>query len=615
MQKRCAKACDPCHRRKERCTGGIPCIQCARRNCKSDCQYGREADERAPKRRKLTNELLSTEAGICVPKIAEQVQVNNGVDSVVVGDSSTLALLSFVRRIGNSLNEDVELNCDDEVMLETSFRDGSGCSHTLLSNLAREEVQRHARSYVDFVHGVFDIFPETELFMDIDEWSPSKSTSKALTVASVPALTLILAIGAEQNGVEDLGNALFVAGYQQASLVMLKPPSLALVQSLMLLVLYLLVKCRRNAAFVLLGSAIQAGHSIGLYDFQSNQNTEARKRAWKCLRILDISSCASLGRSVTTVDMNRHTKIPRIRDDSVDSAALRLCSIAETVLRTVYAERSLTISFALKTSEELKGWADDLPVALVGPSASDELPDKPLHEQICANHMTAAYYWTIMLLTRPFLMNDTLSKSACQVSEQTNTPQALFVDACIDSAFRCLEANMVLLKYPNLPHKLFLVVNTTLVSALVLVLAIFGDYDRTVPIEQGLEYAEIFLKHLSGRDLQAAQYLKFVQAQRHAASRYCKKRAAAEMDRRAAQVHAMFGAVRPVGTMSDIQAMYNTNEASGQPKGQDPSCAPDCTADVEENWSLSFLDFMSSTPDLTDLTETRFAHIVNHEQH
>lgn len=83
-------------------------------------------------------------------------------------------------------------------------------------------------------------------------------------------------------------------------------------------------------------------------------------------------------------------------------------------------------------------------------------------------------------------------------------------------------------------------------------------------------------------------------------------------------MHAMFGAVRPVGTMNDIQAMYNTNEASGQPKGQDPSCAPDCTADVEENWSLSFLDFMSSTPDLTDLTdltETRFAHIVNHEQH
>lgn len=509
-----ARACNQCRKRKETCTGGLPCQQCGRRGIRQ-CAYSSDVEELASKRRKV----VPFDTVIDVPRTAQKLRCCPS--SVFVGDSSTHGFLSFVHCLASLVTDQVQ-NEDWDVLLETE-PGPLDCAE--LTSMETKVVAEFGQAYLCFVHHIFDFFDEEELRRDLSNFSMSKPSDGA--AASSTSLLLVLAIGAEQENRSALGGILFQTEYSELSF--LAGPTLSHLQSLLLVTLYLLMKCCRNAAATHLGMAISVSHALGLHEKCPDA---ASARAWRCVRILDVSTSASLGRPCMTSGSQAQAI-----EDRVHVSGLELCDIAETILRKVYAEKIVSTEFALHVSSKLKIWASSIPGVLV---SSQDTSDVPMDQNLSANHMTAAYYWTIILLTRPFLMDDVLARKE---GRATIPEHSTFIDACIDSAFRCLDATTVLLGYSDLPPFLFLVVNTTLVSALVLVLAHLEDYDRSFPLQDGLEKAERFLQRQAGKDPQAAQYLQYSHTLRAAAQEYCSRRSAAEMKRRSAQVCAIFGAV------------------------------------------------------------------------
>lgn len=508
--------------------GGIPCQLCIRRGTPSQCRastIGPDASVRISDKEPSTKRQRTAESDtltqIPVPEISRILSVSSDLTSrVVVGHSSTLAFLHFVQ----SLSGDIEPFPD--VMLESPWPAiATEYDVALMSQMQNSMAIVLSQHYCDLVHGIFDLFPTDTVTEMVKSW-PSTD----------PVLLLILAIGAEErqaNGDSEIANAFAIEATNSIHQMSLQPPTLRTIQSQVLLIVYLLVTCRRNAAFSQLGMAIASANSIGL----CQSPDDASLRAWKCLRVIDISSCASLGRPLTTAELCS----PTSEHYQAYGVSHKLCSIAEKILRTVYGGMTLTLDFTRCISQELRDWADALPHDLMYGNDSD-LAAINLHHQMHRNHMTAAYFWTIILLTRPFLMNDVLHKrnrEAYKPCELSST----FIDACIDSALRCLDATAILVDQPSLCRRPFLVVNTTLVCALTLGLAVFGDYDKHFSLDEGMGKAVRFLEHVSKFDSLADQYLGYVRRIRNDARQYIRDRAAAEWERRSAQVNQIFGSV------------------------------------------------------------------------
>lgn len=616
VRPRCIRACEPCRRKRERCSGDIPCVLCVRRGIVASCQLtpSRSVSQRLsfdaipgpanPAKRQKNNSSArsSSDEFVFVPKTSRFLPCHVSAEANVhIGDSSTLGMLHFVHDVVLHISRNGEFTLDptNDFMLEVETSSSDSLQYARMEDVTRYETSfTLAQFYFDFTRGIFDLFPEEDILESLrSSYQERKNQTKSIVNNTM--LLLVLAIGAQERQEDTdniLGEVLFQKAYNDLSLNLLCQPTLATVQILLLTTLYLLIACRRNSAFVHLGTAVRSAHTIGLQTTLTHATTfpeilkahqDARMKAWKCLRVLELSSCAALGRPLATTEENGEklleepinsiegdTNQSESSDHLINLASIKLCFIAEKILKTVYQERKLSLRFAHSMSQCLRDWSKSLPNVFINTDDQNDIYQShieiaELPHQLCRNHMTAAYYWTIILLTRPFLMNDVAVKVGLyegdlheKVKGMSGSSSSMFIDACIDSAFRCLDATIILVKQMPLGKKLFLVVNTTLVSALVLGLATFGDYDKALPLDAGLEKAENFLRHMASHDPQAAQYLDYVQRVRTAAQNHCKRRAAAEMKKRSAHVAELFGTVSRREHSESVNRFERANRVS-----------------------------------------------------
>jgi hypothetical protein len=81
---------------------------------------------------------------------------------------------------------------------------------------------------------------------------------------------LILAIGSQcrvsSSWDSRFSRGYFVRGQQKAMEGMLEDPSITMIWAFLLMAFYLLGACRRNSAFMYLGVAARAAHSLGLHE-------------------------------------------------------------------------------------------------------------------------------------------------------------------------------------------------------------------------------------------------------------------------------------------------------------------------------------------------------------
>ncbi|OOQ89196.1 fungal specific transcription factor domain protein [Penicillium brasilianum] len=592
---RCRRACDSCKRRKQKCNGEQPCTICIQRNKEPECHFSdRPArllkpeskdstmllSERivpSPQRETAMDRLLNSledrgmnleqevrdekEGMAPVPKVARLLRDGQG-KFMYIGDSASLSFLQSVRRVVSSSIGRCEFTEDNSrhSMLEAFQSNPSTQAGPLIPPPSNEEAQRLARQFVLATSPLLDLFDLEEFHPRLANWVRNPSGDED-TVSSI--FYLVLAIGAQVSEVnQTLAEQYFSSGRQLAFSAFQETPSIHTIQSYILISMYMLGACRRNGAFMNLGIALRAAYAVGIHRKDANalfcgRERRARERVWKSLRMMDLFLSASLGRPPATSDYDYD-----IRDDTLVSAdqqrnltpdqqlsvaVTSLCRIFERILTDVYMKQVISINVAEAISNQHRAWVRTLPTVLR--MQTERLDNKSMEDSLAAAHVFGSYYWSIILLTRPFLVYRVAqyvkSKADPSSSESRNTSSriSLFADACVYSAIRGLDVVDDLARFGSLPRRLPFLINSVFNSAVVLGAAFFADYDNLLPLEEGLNKAERFLGLFVPHDPHACRFLQIVKYLRGAVAEYVQRRNRQWMERRSRQVDQLFGQV------------------------------------------------------------------------
>ncbi|KAH8433673.1 putative C6 transcription factor [Aspergillus melleus] len=498
-----------------------------------------------------------------VPKVARLLRDGQG-KFMYIGDSASLSFLQSVRRIVSSSIGNCEFTEDTSrhSMLEafqSSFTTQTG---PLVPPPSNEEAQRLARQYVLATSPLLDLFDLNEFHPRLANWVENP-TGDEDTVSSI--FYLVLAIGAQVSDTnQTLAEQYFVSGRQLAFSAFTETPSSYTIQSYVLISMYMLGACRRNGAFMNLGIALRAAYAVGVHRRDANalfctRERRVRERVWKSLRMMDLFLSASLGRPPATSDFDyesREDNLPigeqqRLQPgEQLSLTVVSLSRIFERILTEVYMKQVVSLNVADTISNQHRAWVRNLPAFLQ--MQTERLETDSLETTLAAAHVFGSYYWSIILLTRPFLIFR-VSQYVRNKSDSGNFTEirtsssriALFADACVYSALRGLNIVDGLSRYTSLPRRLPFLINSVFNSAIVLGAAFFADYDNLLPLEEGMGKAEHFLGLFVPHDPHACRFYQIIKYLRAAVAEYVRRRNRQWMERRSRQVDQLFGQVGP----------------------------------------------------------------------
>ncbi|KAL7809439.1 hypothetical protein V8C26DRAFT_411713 [Trichoderma gracile] len=555
-RRRCARACTNCKRRKERCDGRQPCRRCIERGAVSECSLrpprhsfsvasalpsplSECSDPRSTtiesRNGSLSNRTdgpshgLQHEMALRFPHFSRLIRDDRGT-FMFIGDSANHSFLQNVRRI-------VRRHVGDCIFVDDPLRHHmveacpSKGHNMILDNgtapppkATEDEARSLVLWYRRATHSILELFDDATICDKIINWL-------RLPQQPVDALSatysLILAIGAQAcpDDYDETAEKHFNYGRYVTLATLMDDPSIATTQCHVLIAMYLLAQSRRNAAFMYLGIAVRGAYALGLHREDVSALYDAaeymtRERLWKGIRTLDLFMSASLGRPPATLET---------RDTSSKehySAMNDLSYIFENILTEVYAKRMVTTECLTKISELHRSWAARFSS---GQSVEgiDTHPNNgtPRKEEAAPNigliHLKEAYYWTIILLSRPFLIDYVSSMSTPEMisppgsSHHTSTPSPsrnILAQACVDSAVRTIELIEPLLTSNLTPKRLPFIVNSAFAASLILGLCLFSDLEGSMPLRrkrlrEGCKILEKFSVH----DLVTKRYLGIVE--------------------------------------------------------------------------------------------------------
>lgn len=320
--------------------------------------------------------------------------------------------------------------------------------------------------------GILDLFTVDEIQSFLDRHnalSPSNFIEEEdkHARAEQAALNMMLAIGSQCRGQNpfDSYNATrsFTCAQKTAFEGFLCDPSLDMVRIFLLMAFYMLGACHRNAAFMYLGIASKAACALGLhrkeqYKGLSTKECLVRWRTWKSLVILDTIVSSILGRpgglpSMRPEDDSAYDGEEVIGDFDrprwlASRAVFTICSHIIELEQHLGNGNSMDSSTAETFLQRLRKWNETLPVELrhfasmktatLGP------PDRELF--IGATHVACTYYFTIILVTRPFLISHLVTQLRRR-KPSSDRPEPSHVSdlaqACLDSAMYMAKAGYV----------------------------------------------------------------------------------------------------------------------------------------------------------------------------
>ncbi|KAJ5864287.1 uncharacterized protein N7529_006203 [Penicillium soppii] len=496
-----------------------------------------------------------------VPKVARLLRDGQG-KFMYIGDSASLSFLQSVRRVVTSSIGRCEFTEDNSrhSMLEAFQNNPGNQPSPLVEPPTNEEAQRLARQFVLATNPLLDLFDLQEFHPRLADWVANPSGDED-TVSSI--FYLVLAIGAQVSDIDQtVAEQYFGSGRQLAFSAFQETPSIHTIQSYILVSMYMLGACRRNGSFMNLGIALRAAYAVGIHRKDANalfcgRERRARERVWKSLRMMDLFLSASLGRPPATSDYDYDIRDEALAsgesqghltpDQQLSVAVTSLCRIFERILTDVYMKQVISINVAETISNQHRAWVRTLPTILK--MQTERLENKSMESSLAAGHVFGSYYWSIILLTRPFLIYrvaqyvkgkiDPLSSETRNGSSRI----ALFADACVYSALRGLDVVDDLSHYTSLPKRLPFLINSVFNSVIVLGAAFFADYDNLLPLEEGMNKAERFLGLFVPHDPHACRFFQIIKYLRAAVTEYVSRRNRQWMNRRSKQVDQLFGQV------------------------------------------------------------------------
>ncbi|PKS05379.1 hypothetical protein jhhlp_008754 [Lomentospora prolificans] len=495
-----------------------------------------------------------------------------------IGDAGNLPFLQVIRRlvsqsVGPCMFADDPLR---HLLVEATPRSRSNwivdMVHRPPKRPQQAEAQCFLRWYLRATSCVFNLFNADELRERVPEWlemaddGPEQQATSAIYF-------LILSIGAQTcpEDRDDIAEQYFNYGRFLTMAGIMEDPSISTIQANLLITMYLLGASRRNAAFVYLGLAVRATYALGIHRRDINalfgsSEYALRERVWKVVRVLDLFLSASLGRPPSTCET---------RDTSAEadySASNDLCAILEDILTQVYSKRMVSTDVLERISEHHRQWAKSytkgLAVDDIQPGDVIDTDEGKSAPNLGIYHLKEAYYWTIMLLSRPFLIQ-TMSRYVSEAGQPTRPDDnaesdKILAHACVDSAVRTVDVLRGLTTVDILPKRLPFVVNSLFVAALVLGLAQFGDLDRIFPIQKSLTGARSLLAILSHHDEVAKRNLSIVVNLQEACDLYQEKRARGKMERQRMLIGKLFGTIHGNTTAQNLPRENATFPEDGE---------------------------------------------------
>lgn len=421
---------------------------------------------------------------------------------------------------------------------------------------SEEDARYYLRWYASVTSCVFDLFGYEELEEKIIPWLNRPAASDTDSCINF----LVLAIGA-QCGPQDRdiqAEAYFLYGRHLASAQHLETASISAVQIYCLIAMYLLNATRPNAASMHVGVAIRAAHSLGIHRadisalFSAAENTR-RERIWKVLRVLDLFLSTYLGQQPSTTE-TRDTMSQQEYSPSID-----LCYIFEKILSEIYTKQDVSPVVLQHVSRHHREWASHFREGLLAdripPEEHAGAQDGSKRPNIGIYHLKEAYYWTIMLATRPYLINlaqrhvasgtsSLLAATEGAVSAPPLQSDALLAHASVNSAVLTVDLLQGFLRADEIPKRLPYVVNSILNSALVLGLGFFADLDRLFPLGRSMRLAEKLLGLFQASDPMAMWSLTIVQSLRNSCDTFVNRRRELRLEHQRLLVGGLFGDVK-----------------------------------------------------------------------
>ncbi|KAI5459074.1 hypothetical protein BGZ63DRAFT_406390 [Mariannaea sp. PMI_226] len=633
VRSRIANACDGCKARKVKCDGKLPCSYCARRQRPHACHYSPQRRRRSTQqprsppqsdRASRAHSRSTRDATPVTPSAtAHQAATRQPLDAspeddtevprearlvcdaqgklIFVGDCAPLSFFQSVRQL-------VTAKVGQNAFAPRSSR------YSVLENAPAHQSRRTpgdprvpvvlagqiplaVSTFLATSTGLVDLFDNARLLDDLLLWAnlvqiPDDATS----VVNF----LVLAIGRQMDD-EELAQDYFEYARDKAFTNLSGNLSVSTVQAFTLITLYMLCSCQINGAFLFFGIAVRAAYSVGIHRTEVNarfgpEAHRQRDRLWKSLRVVDLFLSASMGRPPATSDVDCTVPYQSAEDGLNDNpdllnASVQIFLILEGVVTEIYSRRKISLQLTEGISLQLRDWSSRWLKSL-----KDILAEAGTQEQarVCgACQILSTYYYTVMLVSRPFLMYELCQRlsdgSQASAGRSALTSGKLrLADACIDAASLMVDPVIDLIERGALVGRLPILVSWLFASSLVLGIGLLGGFGRI--LERYTRMSIQALDHCSQHDTHARQYSLIAQSLLTIALGSLEKRELQERLRRTESSSQLFGLIP-----------YDSGIASrppASPGDMNPSTPNPTTSSAKPRESLerSFLQHTSLQP-------------------
>ncbi|RDW68204.1 hypothetical protein BP5796_08861 [Coleophoma crateriformis] len=583
QRQRAPRACGVCKASKRRCDSRLPCSACVKRNNVYACSYSEPVGRRRNVRHASKAEpriasqypehhvaidpssqvepadqafapsptMLSQSSGaatrepdqetatpVRVPVLTRSRMLFNAKrERVFLGDAASLSFLQFLREIlAQHLgpctfpeNGRTRVTPEEDILSE-------------LPETSEDVEYKKAllESYFAASNGLLDLYTKDELAALMAE----TNNATDIPTETTAALYIAIAIGGQcrASGPLDLKYAkkYFFLGQKVAFQGMVEDPSITLTRSFLLMAFYMLGACRRNAAFMYLGIAAKSAYALGLHVTEHYASTTENERhlhssTWKSLRILDITVSTFLGRLSATPTLmvepetfdtyqNETSSNRRICQDAIYRAA----TIMDDIFQGLLSSKSIDTTTAEDYLQKLNAWSSGLPSDLRRFTRASPIQQSDQELLIGNIHVAGIYYWTVMLITRPFLIctMSCSSKTAADpfpYEKQSYAEIKKLSQVCVSAAIYMAQMCRSALEPGSLLDNMCVLKGWIYSAGLVLGFSLVTSADIRYDVEEAFSGARDVLQKLSQSSPRTEHYYDVLHRLNEAITKYRQK--------------------------------------------------------------------------------------------
>ncbi|KAJ6098570.1 hypothetical protein N7467_000105 [Penicillium canescens] len=483
-QKKKSIACQRCHSHKIKCSGGQPCVKCRQAGCPVDCRYVNRdrqikvhesyIDELAAENQRLRDQ-LSQSSGFLTPRedsVPDQDITGPAADTDVqnpmlgerawfqpydpssppihIGEAACTAFATRLRKVLTKSDTTTHMPRTQYTPESTLMKIRNPAIQWPSLPQARLLIQI-VFSQVSRVYHL--VLRKSTIDQLEDAYRDGNFDDPVLTCKLFALFALGEVYSARSNSTLEC-NVPGAAYYVNAmTLIPILPerPSLTHIETLLLLSLYSFFLNRRHSAFLLVGSAMRLGLTLGLnHDIPECKcpdpvDRQHRTRLWWGIYVFDRMYGSKVGWPIQIADEDIHVEMPsnvpsdihneQFSDTEFLTASIQLARITGQVIDRVYSRKKHPESFLQREQKlliSLKQWACALPPHI------RLNRENPIPKNVISLHLQ--FNQCIMLTSRPVLLYALIQSTCPEPPEEdaahTNIRQTLktLSDACIHAA-------------------------------------------------------------------------------------------------------------------------------------------------------------------------------------